>query len=89
MLYIRPPMSLSLEDTYENLHQYVSFTYFMLVNLGSLVFNGWLIYCLDNELDLPDLKDQSFYCQFLRIGCERTTEEDEEEEVILQWSVEN
>jgi hypothetical protein len=35
---------------------------------GSLVFNRLLLYCLEQQLELPDLNDQSLYIQCFKVG---------------------
>ena len=38
------------------------------INRGSLVFNWLLLYCLNNNIELPDLNDQTLYNQCYNIG---------------------
>jgi len=40
-------------------------------NRGSLVFNRLLLHCLKNDIQLPDLEDQTFFVQCLNIGLGR------------------
>lgn len=39
------------------------------VSKGYVVFSRWLLYCLENELELPDLKKQGAYLQCTNIDC--------------------
>ena len=39
-----------------------------IANKGSLVFNRWLLHCLQHEIPLPDLTDQMTYLQCFTIG---------------------
>jgi hypothetical protein len=38
------------------------------MNRGSLVFNRLLLYCLENQIQLPDLNDQTLYNQCFKVG---------------------
>ncbi len=38
------------------------------MNRGSLVFNRLLLYCLENQLQLPDFTDQTLYYQCFKVG---------------------
>ena len=54
----------SINDDIQNLVEHIS----KIINKASLVLNKFLLYCLSNNLPLPDLTNQSLYIQCATIG---------------------